>query len=53
MEVLLIALLSGIGFIVAYHTYGKWLGSRIFALPAEFLAFLFSIGWIASVHSDS
>jgi carbon starvation protein len=32
MDVLLIALLSGIGFVVAYHTYGRWLGRRVFAL---------------------
>ena len=32
MQVLLIALLAGIGFLIAYHTYGKWLGSKIFAL---------------------
>jgi carbon starvation protein len=35
METLLIALLSGIGFIVAYHTYGRWLGSKIFRLTAD------------------
>ena len=35
MEVLLIALLAGIGFVVAYHTYGRWLGSKIFALSAK------------------
>ena len=35
METLLIALLSGIGFIVAYHTYGRWLGSKIFRLSAD------------------
>ncbi|MBT7922751.1 MAG: hypothetical protein HN627_00720, partial [Opitutae bacterium] len=34
MEVLCIALLAGIGFVVAYHTYGRWLGSKIFALSA-------------------
>ena len=27
---LLIALLSGFGFLVAYHTYGRWLGIKIF-----------------------
>ena len=32
MEVLLIALLAGIAYLLAYHTYGKWLGSKIFAL---------------------
>ena len=35
METLLIALLAGIGFIVAYHTYGRWLGSKIFRLSAD------------------
>ncbi|MBA4136195.1 MAG: carbon starvation protein A [Opitutus sp.] len=35
METLLIALLSGIGFIAAYHTYGRWLGSKIFNLSAS------------------
>ena len=35
METLLIALLSGIGFLVAYHTYGRWLGSKIFRLSAK------------------
>ena len=35
MQTLLIALLSGIGFIVAYHTYGRWLGSKIFRLSAD------------------
>ncbi len=35
MEVLCIALLAGIGFVVAYHTYGRWLGSKIFALSAK------------------
>jgi carbon starvation protein len=35
METLLIALISGIAFIVAYHTYGRWLGRRIFNLAAD------------------
>lgn len=35
MSTLLIALLSGIAFLVAYHTYGKWLGRRIFQLSAS------------------
>ncbi len=35
METLLIALLAGVGFIVAYHTYGRWLGRKIFALAAD------------------
>jgi carbon starvation protein len=34
MQPLLIALLSGLGFIVAYHTYGRWLGGNIFKLTA-------------------
>ena len=29
MSVLLIAVLSGICFIIAYNTYGRWLGGRI------------------------
>ncbi|MDP7011237.1 MAG: carbon starvation protein A [Verrucomicrobiota bacterium] len=35
MATLLIALLAGVGFIVAYHTYGRWLGSKIFRLSAD------------------
>ncbi|MBG89758.1 MAG: carbon starvation protein A [Verrucomicrobiales bacterium] len=35
METLAIALLAGVGFIVAYHTYGRWLGGKIFALSAQ------------------
>jgi carbon starvation protein len=35
MNPLLIALLSGLGFILAYHTYGRWLGRKIFRLSAE------------------
>ena len=35
MHPLLIALLAGLGFIVAYHTYGRWLGSKIFKLSAN------------------
>jgi len=35
MDALLIALLAGIGFLVAYHTYGRWLGSRIFRLSVD------------------
>ena len=35
MSTLLIALLAGVGFIVAYHTYGRWLGSKIFRLSAD------------------
>ncbi len=35
MATLLIALLAGLGFVVAYHTYGRWLGSKIFRLSAD------------------
>ncbi len=35
MGTLLIAIAAGLGFIVAYHTYGRWLGHRIFALSAQ------------------
>ncbi len=35
MQTLLIALLAGAGFIVAYQTYGRWLGGKIFKLSAE------------------
>lgn len=35
MATLLIALLSGFGFLAAYHTYGRWLGSKIFRLSAN------------------
>ncbi|MEM9400289.1 MAG: carbon starvation protein A [Verrucomicrobiota bacterium] len=35
MEVLLIALLSGLGFVIAYNTYGQWLGKKIFRLSAD------------------
>ncbi|MEE2681125.1 MAG: carbon starvation protein A [Planctomycetota bacterium] len=35
MSVLLIAFLSGLGFIVAYQTYGRWLGRNIFQLSAS------------------
>lgn len=38
MQTLLIALLSGLAFIVAYHTYGRWLGAKIFRLSAERIA---------------
>jgi carbon starvation protein len=37
MQALLIALLSGLGFIVAYHTYGRWLGRKIFRLSADWV----------------
>lgn len=35
METLLIAVLAGVGFVVAYHTYGRWLGKKIFALSLQ------------------
>jgi carbon starvation protein len=35
MSTLLIALLSGLAFLVAYHTYGRWLGAAIFRLAAD------------------
>ena len=34
MSVLLIAALSGVLFIAAYRTYGRWLGQRVFELAA-------------------
>ena len=35
MNTLIIAVLSFIGFIVAYHTYGKWLARKIFGLDTH------------------
>jgi carbon starvation protein len=35
MQTLLIALAAGVAFILAYHTYGRWLGKRIFELSAQ------------------
>ena len=35
METLIVAGLAGIGFIVAYHTYGRWLGKKIFNLSDD------------------
>ena len=35
MSSLLIAIGAGLAFIIAYHTYGKWLGARIFRLTAD------------------
>ena len=35
MNTLIIAVLSFVGFIVAYHTYGKWLARKIFGLDSE------------------
>ncbi|MCC6580008.1 MAG: carbon starvation protein A [Phycisphaeraceae bacterium] len=37
MGTLLIAVASGIGFLVAYHTYGRWLSRKIFRLDAKAL----------------
>ncbi|MEZ6100601.1 MAG: carbon starvation protein A [Pirellulaceae bacterium] len=37
MDTLLIALASFVGFIVAYHSYGRWLSRRIFGLDASTL----------------
>ncbi|MDA7977376.1 MAG: carbon starvation protein A [Pirellulales bacterium] len=35
MDTLLIAVGSFVGFIVAYHTYGRWLGRKIFGLDEK------------------
>lgn len=35
MQVLLIALAAGVAFVVAYHTYGRWLGKKVFRLTAS------------------
>lgn len=35
MSTLIIAVLSFVGFIAAYHTYGKWLARKIFGLDPE------------------
>ena len=35
MLVLLIAIAVGIAYLVAYHTYGRWLGSKVFNLAAH------------------
>lgn len=35
MNTLIIAVLSFIGFIIAYHTYGKWLARKIFGLDTD------------------
>jgi len=32
MQTLAIAILAGLGFLVAYHTYGRWLARRLFKL---------------------
>jgi carbon starvation protein len=35
MGTLLIAVGAAVAFLVAYHTYGRWLGSRVFRLAAD------------------
>ena len=35
MSTLIVAVLAFFGFIIAYHTYGKWLGRRIFELDDD------------------
>ncbi len=35
MTVLLIAILSALFYLIAYNTYGKWLGSKLFKLSAK------------------
>ncbi len=35
MQPLVIAVLSAIGFVIAYNTYGRWLGRKIFKLSAD------------------
>lgn len=35
MSTLLIAVASFVGFIVAYHTYGRWLARKVFGLDAD------------------
>ena len=35
MSTLLVAVLSFVGFIVAYHTYGRWLARKVFGLDAK------------------
>ncbi|MEC9257094.1 MAG: carbon starvation CstA family protein, partial [Candidatus Poribacteria bacterium] len=30
MDTLIVAVLSFVGFIVAYHTYGRWIANKIF-----------------------
>ena len=37
MQTLLIAVGAGLAFIIAYHTYGRWLGNKIFNLSAGFV----------------
>ena len=35
MTTLLIALAAGVGYLIAYHTYGRWLARKIFRLDPE------------------
>ncbi len=35
MQALLIAVVAAVAFVVAYQTYGKWLGGRVFELSAK------------------
>lgn len=35
MATLLIALGAGVAFLIAYHTYGRWLGRKVFNLAAD------------------
>ena len=35
MNTLLIAVFTGVAFVIAYHTYGRWLGGKIFRLSAD------------------
>ncbi len=35
MATLFIAIGAGVAFIIAYHTYGRWLGGKIFSLAAD------------------
>ncbi|GAB4107973.1 MAG: hypothetical protein Kow00105_12990 [Phycisphaeraceae bacterium] len=37
METLLIAIGAGVAFLIAYHTYGRWLGEKVFRLSADFV----------------
>ncbi len=37
MQTLLIAVGAGVAFIIAYYTYGRWLGRKIFNLSADFV----------------
>ena len=35
MDTLIVAVLSFVGFIVAYHTYGRWIANKIFGLEDQ------------------